>query len=83
MTATQNAGNGSTMALLSEVERLLSTEGISDAVHSQIALKYLGNVVEAQANTLGFQDGFLWVAIAATASLLPATVMMLQRRRRS
>jgi hypothetical protein len=83
MTATQNAGNGSTMALLSEVERLLSTEGISDAVHSQIALKYLGDVVEAQANTLGFQDGFLWVAIAATASLLPATVMMLQRRRRS
>ena len=71
------------MALLGEVQRVLGAEGIPDAVHSQIALKYLGDVVEAQANTLGFQDGFLWVAIAALASLLPATVMMLQKRRRS
>ena len=83
LTATQNAGNDSTKALLGEVQRVLGAEGIPDAAHSQIALKYLGDVVEAQANTLGFQDGFLWVAIAALASLLPTTVMMLQKRRRS
>lgn len=82
LTATQNAGNDSTMALLGEVQRVLGAEGIPDAAHGQIALKYLGDVVEAQANTLGFQDGFLWVAIAALVSLIPATALMLQKKRR-
>lgn len=82
LTATQNASNAATRALLEEVHRMLGAEGIPIAAHDPIALKYLGDVVEAQANTLGFQDGFLWTALAAFISLIPAIVLMLQRQKR-
>ena len=81
-TATQNAGNDATRAMIGEVHRVLGAEGIPNAAHDPIALNYLGNVVEAQANTIGFQDGFMWTALAACISLVPATLLMLQRHRR-
>ena len=81
LTATQNAANEATRALIGEVHRVLGTEGIPDAAHNSLAYKYLGDVVEAQANTLSFQDGFIWVAIAAVISLIPATILMLQKLR--
>ena len=80
-TATQNADNDATRALIGEVHRMLGAEGIPNAAHNPIALNYLGNVVEAQANTLGFQDGFMWIALATCISLVPATLLMLQRHR--
>tara|TARA_B100000676_G_scaffold279752_1_gene303335 strand:+ start:1376 stop:2926 length:1551 start_codon:yes stop_codon:yes gene_type:complete len=81
LTATQNAANEATRALIGEVHRVLGAEGIPGAAHDSLAYKYLGDVVEAQANTLSFQDGFIWVAIAAVISLIPATILMLQKRR--
>jgi hypothetical protein len=35
-------------------------------------LHYLGQVVYAQASTLGFQDAFLSLAVLATVALVPA-----------
>ena len=80
LTATQNAANEATRALIGEVHRVLDAEGIPGAAHDSLAFKYLGQVVEAQANTLSFQDGFIWVAIAAVISLIPATILMFQKR---
>ena len=79
LTATQNAANEATRALIGEVHRVLDAEGIPGAAHNSLAYKYLGEVVEAQANTLSFQDGFIWVAIAAVISLIPATILMFQK----
>lgn len=81
-TATQDAGNDATRALLGEVHRLLGSEGIPSAMHDSMGLKYLRDVVEAQANTLGFQDGFLWVALASAVSILPAIFLSLQKLRK-
>ena len=80
LTATQNAANDATRALIGEVHRVLDAEGIPGAAHNSLAYKYLGDMVEAQANTLSFQDGFVWVAIAAVISLIPAAILMFQKR---
>ncbi len=82
LTATQNAANDATRALIGEVHRVLGTEGIPGAAHDTLAYKYLGDVVEAQANTLGFQDGFIWCALAAAVTLIPATILSFQKQRR-
>ena len=81
LTATQNAANDATRALIGEVHRVLGTEGIPGAAHDTLAYKYLGDV-EAQANTLGFQDGFIWCALAAAVTLIPATILSFQKQRR-
>ena len=39
--------------------QLLDESGVPVALHQSGALHYLGNVIQAQAATLGFQDGFM------------------------
>ena len=68
--------------MIGEVHRVLSAEGIPGAAHDTLAYKYLGDVVEAQATTLGYQDGFIWCALAAAVTLIPATILMFQKRQR-
>ena len=64
LAATQISGNDASRELLSSVGQLLGEAGVSEAVQQSGALHYLGQVVHAQAATLGFQDGF-WVLVAA------------------
>ena len=62
-TATQNDGNEASLELLGKVQALLREAGLPESIRSSVALDYLEQVVEAQASTLGFQDGFLMIAI--------------------
>ncbi len=39
------------------------------------ALHFLGRVVEAQALTMGFKDGFMIIAVVFVAALIPAIMM--------
>ena len=64
LAATQSSGNDASRELLSSIGQLLGDAGVSEAVQQSGALHYLGQVVHAQAATLGFQDGF-WVLVAA------------------
>ena len=64
LAATQSSSNDASRELLSSVGQLLGETGVSEAVQQSGALHYLGQVVHAQAATLGFQDGF-WVLVAA------------------
>ena len=47
---------------------------------SSQALHFLGRVIDTQAQTIGFQDGFMIIAVVFVAALLPA--MMLGRERK-
>ena len=80
--ATQTAGNAASRELLQGVTGLLNESGVPAATHSPGALHYLGQVVQAQANTLGFQDGFLILAIVFILAMIPAYIRARPARRR-
>jgi hypothetical protein len=42
-------------------------------------LDHLGQVIEAQANTMGFQDGFLLIGIVFLGALIPAYILAKSR----
>jgi hypothetical protein len=53
------------------VRGLLNSGGVPDGLHNSVALDYLGEVVRAQANTSGFQDGFITVGLVSMVALIP------------
>jgi EmrB/QacA subfamily drug resistance transporter len=58
-----------------QVRRILTEAGVPEAVREPGALHYLGDVIYAQASTLGFLDAFLVLAITAYCGDVPAWVM--------
>ena len=81
LTATQTAANPATRELLENVSRLLGEEGFAEALRSPVALNYLADMLRAQANTLGFQDGFTAIATIAFFGLIPALALHIVSRR--
>jgi MFS family permease len=81
LAATQTAGNAATREMLSGVHGMLGETGVPEALHSPVALDFLGQVVHAQANTLGFQDGFTALALVFLLAIIPATALAWVRRR--
>ena len=72
LTATQSADNGATRELLQKIGRLLAEEGVPAALRDALALDHLAKMIEAQAETLAFQDGFRLLALVFIAALIPA-----------
>lgn len=81
LAATQTAANAATRELLGGVRAMLGEGGIPQALHSPVALNYLGRVVHAQANTQGFQDGFTALAVVFLLAIIPAVMLAVTRRR--
>ena len=73
--ATQTASNTASQELLQGVTGMLHESGVPEAAHSLGALHYLGQVVQAQANTLGFQDGFMVLAVVFILAMIPAYIL--------
>lgn len=81
LTATQTAENASSRELLDLVSELLHGGGVADAVLQPGALHFLGRVIEAQAQTMGFKDGFMIIAVVFIAALIPAIILGRSTRR--
>ena len=75
LTATQTAGNPMIREFLDSVVTLLDESGVPSALHEAGALHYLGTVIEAQAATQGFQDGFLFVSAVFICALIPTWIL--------
>jgi len=75
LTATQTAGNLTSRQLLDQVGALMGKAGLPDVLTNSGALNYLGKVIEAQALTLGYQDGFIMISIVFCLALIPAWVL--------
>jgi spore maturation protein SpmB len=58
--------------MLGTIRKLLSELGMSDTLQASGALDYLSQVIQAQANTLGFQDTFLVIAVVAVVAVGPS-----------
>jgi len=71
----QTAANSATAELLRNLNDVLAQAGAPPELQSAGALHYLGQVVYAQAHTLGFRDSFLVCAVVFTLALVPAWVM--------
>jgi len=71
-TATQSAANSTTQEMLERLGRILSQADLPEDLRTASALRYLGEVIQAQASTRGFQDGFLILVVSFLAALIPA-----------
>ena len=80
LTATQTSANAASREMLQGVGRILNEAGVPQAMHEPGALHYLGQVVHAQASTLGFQDGFLALAVVFVLAMIPAWILGRTRR---
>jgi len=74
-TATQTPGNFSSREMLDQIGNLMGEAGLPQALHGPGALHYLGQVIEAQASTLGYQDGFIMISTAFVLALIPAWIL--------
>ena len=83
MTATQSADNIATRELLNQAGRLLAEEGVPAALRDALALNHLASMLNAQAETLAFQDGFHMLALVFIAALVPAWILGRTARRLS
>ena len=72
LTATQSASNVTSVELLREVGQIYREAGVPEAVHQAGGLHYLGQIIEAQANALAFQDGFWVLAASYAVGIIPA-----------
>jgi EmrB/QacA subfamily drug resistance transporter len=61
--------------LLDRVVRLFTEAGVPEIAREPGALRFLGDVILAQASTRGFQDAFTILAIMAFAAIVPAIMM--------
>lgn len=75
LTATQTPGNLVSKELLDYVGNLMGQAGLPQALHNSGALNYLGKVIEAQAMTMGYQDGFIMISIVFALALIPAWIL--------
>ena len=75
LTATQTPGNVISQELLAQVGSIMGQAGLPEGLHTPGALHYLGEVIEAQALTLGYQDGFIMISIVFALALIPAWIL--------
>ncbi len=75
LNTTQIAANAASREMLNGVAGIFGQAGVPAAIHQPGALYYLGQVVHAQASTLGFQDGFLAIAAMFLLALIPAWML--------
>jgi hypothetical protein len=75
LTVTQTPENSLSRELLARVMELLSQGGMPDTLLRPGSLHYLGRVVEAQANALGFKDGFMAIVVVFICALVPAFML--------
>lgn len=75
LTATQTPANATSRDMLDQVGAIMSEAGLPEAFQDSGALYYLGKVIEAQARTMGYQDGFIMISIVFVLALIPAWIL--------
>ena len=74
-TAMQTGASETTREMRDRLMQLLGEAGVPEPVRDSGAFHYLGEVIYAQASTLGFQDAYFLLALIAIAGLIPAWVL--------
>lgn len=77
--ATQNFANESAVELLRGVGGMLTEAGASAFEREAMAIDHLNQMIVAQANALGFQDGFLFIGLTVLIPFIPLIFMKNRR----
>ena len=75
LAATQNAQNSTTLEYISEAGDALDATGFGPQLNDLLATQHLSLAVQAQADTLAFQDGFMMIVVVFLFALLPAWIL--------
>ena len=75
LTATQSSANTTTQELLQGIGRIYTEAGLPTDLHLPGALHFLGEIIHAQASTMGFQDGFLLLVFFFICAMIPAYLL--------
>ena len=75
LAATQTAANSTSRELLSTIKQLLGEAGVVQSMQDASAIRFLNDVVTAQARTLAFQDAAMGIAVVFFLTVLPASLL--------
>ncbi|MBT6276905.1 MAG: hypothetical protein HOI95_22565, partial [Chromatiales bacterium] len=75
LSATQTADNHTSRELLAYVTQLLSDAGVALPNQQAGALRYLGEVVMAQAQSRAFADAAIIISVVFFLTVLPALLL--------
>ena len=75
LAATQTYANDTTRELLNGAGMLISQAGVFDPAHDAVAVWHLKEMIVAQATALGFQDGFVFIAVSMMIPFIPLIFM--------
>ncbi|MDE0815253.1 MAG: hypothetical protein OSB46_14860, partial [Alphaproteobacteria bacterium] len=71
----QTGASQTTQDLRNAISSLLNEGGVAEFARGPSATQYLGEVILAQASTLGFQDAYFVLAIFAALGVIPAWIL--------
>ena len=71
----QTGASQTTQDLRNAISSLLNEAGVAEFARGPSATQYLGEVILAQASTLGFQDAYFVLAIFAALGVIPAWIL--------
>lgn len=72
---TQTFANGTAQELLSGAGMMLSRAGVPDMERDGLAIGHLKETIIAQANAMGFQDGFIFIGVSLLVAFIPLLFM--------
>jgi DHA2 family multidrug resistance protein len=72
---TQTPANDGAREFLRGAATLLAKSGLADLERGALAIGHLKQVIIAQANTLGFQDGFVFIGISFLVPFIPLLLL--------
>lgn len=81
--ATQTGASETGQAMSEALMRLFAEAGVPETVRAPGVFHYLGDMIYAQASTMGYHDAFMVLAIVALLGVFPAWVMAQSRRSRN
>jgi DHA2 family multidrug resistance protein len=77
----QTGASETTREMRNRLIQLMGEAGVPEPVQDFGAFHFLGEVIYAQASTMGFQDAYFVLALIAAAGLIPAWVLARASRR--
>ena len=82
-TATQTSHNTTSLEFIEHFMELLQQIGITKIFQQPGALNFLSQIIDAQASTIGFKDGFMILAVVFIFALIPAWFIGSKNERKS